>query len=227
LSPRRSGIVVYGKEYFFGGGIATAPPGGTHFGVPLEVIELGTTEVPEALFDEWLRGAASARFRAEDYNLLHHNCNTFTDEVLAGAIDRSSDQERWSPPAASNGSPPLVAQRVPTQPLTHHRRLPAPRSIAPHGNRPRASSSALGCRIASRKWSTRFERHRQQGVARCSPPSLLPDSLAPPSIFTARRRLVQPKGTHSGVSAPPPVAPPLYRRLPRVRRFSRRRSGRC
>ena len=74
-------VVVYGKEYFYGGGIASALPGQTHFGAPLEVIELGATEVPEALFLDWLQSNAG-RFRAEDYNLLRHNCNTFTDEVL-------------------------------------------------------------------------------------------------------------------------------------------------
>ena len=79
-------IVVYGREFFYGGGIASAPPGQTHFGAPLEVIELGTTEVPEALFLEWLSSNAG-RFRAEDYNLLRHNCNTFTDEAARMLVD--------------------------------------------------------------------------------------------------------------------------------------------
>ena len=91
-------IVVYGREFFYGGGIASAPPGQTHFGAPLEVIELGTTEVPEALFLEWLSSNAG-RFRAEDYNLLRHNCNTFTDEAAQFLV--------------GGGLPPHIARMIP------------------------------------------------------------------------------------------------------------------
>lgn len=41
-----SGIVIYGIEYFFGGGICSAPKGTTPFGVPKKVEHLGTTEIP-------------------------------------------------------------------------------------------------------------------------------------------------------------------------------------
>lgn len=41
-----SGIVVYNTEYFFGGGICSAPKGQTPFGVPTRIEHLGTTEIP-------------------------------------------------------------------------------------------------------------------------------------------------------------------------------------
>lgn len=48
--------------------------------------DLGSTEIPEELFMELLKEAAS-RFTTEGYNLLTHNCNHFSDqcsEMLLG-----------------------------------------------------------------------------------------------------------------------------------------------
>jgi hypothetical protein len=39
-------IVFNGVEYFFGAGVQTCYPGGTHHGRPMEVIPMGRTEIP-------------------------------------------------------------------------------------------------------------------------------------------------------------------------------------
>ena len=56
-----SGIVVHGAEHYYGGLLATEPPGRTYYGAPLEAVPLGATRVD--------RGAelapARARGRAE------------------------------------------------------------------------------------------------------------------------------------------------------------------
>ena len=64
-----TGIVIYDKEFYYGGGISYDLPGMTPFGKwilfvnqeigrPMEVKELGFTEVPEDMFMELLKDIA-------------------------------------------------------------------------------------------------------------------------------------------------------------------------
>lgn len=73
-------MVVYGAEYYFGGGIQKDPAGTTPYGTPMKVIDLGVTYVPKDLFEHYLEDI-SPRYTAETYNLLRHNCNNFSNEV--------------------------------------------------------------------------------------------------------------------------------------------------
>ncbi|XP_042469624.1 desumoylating isopeptidase 1-like [Zingiber officinale] len=75
-----TGLVVYGKEYYFSGGIQQDPAGKTPYGTPMRVVDLGETHVPEDVFELYLK-EISPRFTAETYNLLTHNCNNFSNEV--------------------------------------------------------------------------------------------------------------------------------------------------
>ncbi|KAG7576367.1 PPPDE putative peptidase domain [Arabidopsis thaliana x Arabidopsis arenosa] len=75
-----TGIVVYGNEYFFGGGIQHLPVGRTPYGTPIRTIELGLSHVPKDVFEMYLE-EISPRYTAESYNLLTHNCNNFSNEV--------------------------------------------------------------------------------------------------------------------------------------------------
>lgn len=75
-----TGIVVFGSEYYFGGGIQMCGSGRTPYGKPLKTIELGFTQVPKELFEEFLQNI-SPRYTAQTYNLLRHNCNNFSDEI--------------------------------------------------------------------------------------------------------------------------------------------------
>lgn len=78
-----TGIVVYGQEFYFGGGegIRCCSPGGTILGEPTEKHSLGYTQIPYEMFWEYLRDLAQTTFRPECYHLLNHNCNTFSSEV--------------------------------------------------------------------------------------------------------------------------------------------------
>ena len=71
---------MYGREYYFGGGIQSDHPGATPFGRPLQILCLGTTEVPQELYDDFL-AAIAPQYTADAYDLLRHNCNNFTDAV--------------------------------------------------------------------------------------------------------------------------------------------------
>jgi len=80
--PVPQGIVVFGYEYFFGGGVQKLPPAmvPAHFGVaPIKGIPLGSTAIDQASFEEFLSGIQH-RYTQATYNLLSHNCNHFTDE---------------------------------------------------------------------------------------------------------------------------------------------------
>ncbi|KAK8588434.1 hypothetical protein V6N13_087358 [Hibiscus sabdariffa] len=64
-----TGVVVYGNEYYFGGGIQHAPVGTTPYGKPIRVIELGVTHVPKDVFEMYLQ-EISPRYTAETYNYI-------------------------------------------------------------------------------------------------------------------------------------------------------------
>ncbi|KAA0168556.1 hypothetical protein FNF31_00436 [Cafeteria roenbergensis] len=77
-----TGIVVFGYEYFFGGGIQKLRPElvPAHFGLaPCKAIPLGKTPMDQETFDAFVAGIQS-RYTPATYNLLKHNCNHFTDE---------------------------------------------------------------------------------------------------------------------------------------------------
>ncbi|XP_014272378.1 uncharacterized protein [Halyomorpha halys] len=76
-----TGVVTFGKEYYFGsGGINVIVPG-TLLHEPLKKILLGKTFIPEQVFDEYLNGLAESEFRGDQYDLLKHNCNNFSDTL--------------------------------------------------------------------------------------------------------------------------------------------------
>ena len=68
-----SAVVVYGWEYFYGGGIQTTRPGQTMAGAPLRKIDMGYTSLSQSTFHHFLRGI-SPRFTPATYSLLSHNC---------------------------------------------------------------------------------------------------------------------------------------------------------
>jgi len=74
-----TGIVVYGREYYFGGGICDDPPSRTPYGSPVKTIDLGITEIPKEMFLEFLR-EINPKFTQDKYDLFRNNCNNFTDE---------------------------------------------------------------------------------------------------------------------------------------------------
>lgn len=73
--------MVYGNEYYFGGGIQHSPAGSTPYGKPIRVVDLGITHVPKDVFEMYLQ-EISPRYTAETYSLLTHNCNNFSNEVV-------------------------------------------------------------------------------------------------------------------------------------------------
>ncbi len=63
-----AGIVVHGREYFFGYGISSTSAGRTPFGDPDMVVCLGATEVPPEMVDS-LISDLQPRFGPQHYNV--------------------------------------------------------------------------------------------------------------------------------------------------------------
>mmetsp|Transcript_19221 Transcript_19221/g.48818 ORF Transcript_19221/g.48818 Transcript_19221/m.48818 type:complete len:667 (-) Transcript_19221:164-2164(-) len=76
-----TGIVVYDKEYWYGGKLFESTPGMTPFGVPVKEIVLGHTVVTQDELWDFLVTELAREFTVETYDVLTHNCNCFTDEV--------------------------------------------------------------------------------------------------------------------------------------------------
>lgn len=78
-----TGVIVFGKEWFFSGGIRSMEHQAfirSHGLAPITYLDMGETEITEAVFREFLM-SISPRFTAATYNLLRHNCNNFSNEV--------------------------------------------------------------------------------------------------------------------------------------------------
>jgi hypothetical protein len=73
-------VGVYGKEYYFGGGLQNNPIGQSSYGNPVQVMLLGHTQIPQDIFEEYLQ-EIQPRYTQETYSLMRHNCNNFSEEV--------------------------------------------------------------------------------------------------------------------------------------------------
>lgn len=77
-----TGIVAFGQEWFFGNdGVDSCPPKGTILGEPIEIINLGRTELEEDDYLEVIQQLSENKFKVGTYNLLEHNCNNFSNEL--------------------------------------------------------------------------------------------------------------------------------------------------
>lgn len=74
-----TGLVVGGVEHFYGYGLQHARAGCSPFGHPHRVLDLGCTQVDAQMREQLLQDLAP-RYGPQDYSLLFHNCNTFSNE---------------------------------------------------------------------------------------------------------------------------------------------------
>jgi desumoylating isopeptidase 1 len=94
-----TGIVVYGQEYFFGGGIQSEDPQSFRRNtqmMPIQVVHLGRTRVPREQFEEWcVQQMQNGRFDAAAYDLLQRNCNNFSNEAARNGLGLSQGVPDW------------------------------------------------------------------------------------------------------------------------------------
>jgi len=118
-----TGIVVYGREFFWGGIIQEGFPvrnlfcscnmmgesfpfvqGKTPYGIPTKVISLGETYIPLEILKEFL-AEINSRYTIETYHLLENNCNNFTQEVCQFLTGGSIPSEILNLPTEALNSP--------------------------------------------------------------------------------------------------------------------------
>jgi len=80
-------IVLNNIEYFFGQGIQQSRPGATHHGRPMEIINLGKTQLPIDVILEYLESMKSI-YSAQTYELFTRNCNHFSNDFAMFLVGR-------------------------------------------------------------------------------------------------------------------------------------------
>lgn len=97
-------VVVHSKEYCFGQGIEVMLPGHTRYGTPVDEIDMGLTEIPLDIFDEYIDTMRSV-WTADKYHLLDNNCNSFSNEVCMFLIGKGIPAHITSLPAEFVNTP--------------------------------------------------------------------------------------------------------------------------
>jgi desumoylating isopeptidase 1 len=78
-----TGVLVFNKEYFYGGGIQVSPLGvfsASNNLPPVQTLMIGSTSKTVSELDAFLASIHS-RFTAHTYDLIRNNCNNFSNEV--------------------------------------------------------------------------------------------------------------------------------------------------
>jgi hypothetical protein len=98
-------IVVFGKEYWYGGRLFESVPQTTAFGKPTRVEALGSTLRTKDELWELLTRELAREFTTANYDVLTHNCNHFTDELSRFLLNEPIPQHIASQGEAVLSSP--------------------------------------------------------------------------------------------------------------------------
>ncbi|TPX34991.1 hypothetical protein SmJEL517_g02496 [Synchytrium microbalum] len=92
-------VVIFGTEYFFGGGgIEGSTPGGSPFGNPLEVVDMGQTHIPHEVVMEYIDSLRGV-YTGDKYHLLDSNCNDFSNALCQFLVGKTIPDHILSLPA--------------------------------------------------------------------------------------------------------------------------------
>jgi len=83
-----TGIVVFGREYFFGGGPSVSDNPGKSVPVPVvETMVLGETGKTRQELEAHINNVLALEHNESNYNLLNHNCNHYASDVTKFLLD--------------------------------------------------------------------------------------------------------------------------------------------
>ncbi|KAK0556609.1 hypothetical protein OC846_001054 [Tilletia horrida] len=101
-----TGIVVHGKEYFYGQGVMSCVPGTSHHGQPMEIVDLGVTAVDKAISD-------SATVLSTRKGLINFLLTALPQNFMATPLGKLLRPQVDSAfPAAGGGAGPSTPQRA-------------------------------------------------------------------------------------------------------------------
>jgi len=103
-----TGIVVHGREYYFGGEIYQDKPGETRFGPPTAKLTLGITLLSLPELEHFLVNQVRPEFTQKAYSVLHHNCNHFTNRVAKYLVGRQIPEEVLRLPECASEAPAVL-----------------------------------------------------------------------------------------------------------------------
>mmetsp|Transcript_79153 Transcript_79153/g.224050 ORF Transcript_79153/g.224050 Transcript_79153/m.224050 type:complete len:621 (+) Transcript_79153:119-1981(+) len=103
-----TGVVVHGREYYFGGDIYQDKPGETRFGLPTKRISFGFTLRSNAELATFLICRLRPQFTRDVYDVLHHNCNHFADAVSMHLVGRHVPDEVLRLGECAVGAPAIL-----------------------------------------------------------------------------------------------------------------------
>lgn len=72
-------IELDGLEYVYDGNVVAITPGSSHLGQPLQRLNLGKTQLPMHVIQQYLQSLREI-YTVEAYNLWKHNCNNFSND---------------------------------------------------------------------------------------------------------------------------------------------------
>ena len=115
-----SGVVVFGSEIYFGGGIQRSRPGQSQYGVPMRRLSLGRTQLTEDALRDYLSAASASQFGPDKYHILENNCNHFSEMLCEFLLGRPGcvPQEVLDLPRIVMQSPLAAAIAPMLQPLS-------------------------------------------------------------------------------------------------------------
>lgn len=87
-----SGLVVHGREYWYGGKIHQCHPGSTRFGKPSSVIKLGYTLWTKRELVALVHDSLAKSFTLEGYDVIHCNCNDFSNALSMHLMGKSTPE---------------------------------------------------------------------------------------------------------------------------------------
>ena len=94
-----TGLVVYGKEYFYGGGIQSETPDRFRRSTgmfPISQELIGRTTVSQAEFEQWCAQCMRmGRWTMASYDLLERNCNNFCQEAAVEGLRLPNGIPQW------------------------------------------------------------------------------------------------------------------------------------
>jgi len=93
-----SGVVVFGKEYFFSRDTVFDEAGGTAFGKPKKVLRLGNTLWRQSELHKHIVDVLKPRFHRDTYDVIDCNCNHFSDAVSLYLIGKHLPEEVYIQP---------------------------------------------------------------------------------------------------------------------------------
>lgn len=102
-----TGVVVFGREFYYSGRIYKGRPGATPFGIPSKIQRLGLTLKTVKEVESYFYRELDANFTEANYDILENNCNHFSDQASLFMLGQQIPEEiRRQPERAMNA--PMV-----------------------------------------------------------------------------------------------------------------------